>query len=66
MQELFEKASLLIVADRQNIKRINHYPSRSGRKQGMAKNRNKKTIGRVPLSGLKQNVDYDHSFILLN
>jgi hypothetical protein len=65
MQELFEKASLLIGmnSDQKILKGLTITLSgRSGRKQGMAKTVTK-TIGRVPLSGLKQNVDYDQGFV---
>lgn len=66
MQELFEKASLLLgMNSDQKILRgltITISGRLSGRKQGMAKTVTK-TIGRVPLSGLKQTVDYDQGFV---
>lgn len=62
MQELFEKANLLL--DQKILKGLTIRISGrlSGRKQGMAKTVSK-TIGVLPLSGLKQKVDYDQGFV---
>lgn len=62
MQELFEKANLLL--DQKILKGLTIKISGrlSGRKQGMAKTVSK-TIGILPLSGLKQKVDYDQGFV---
>jgi ribosomal protein S3 len=62
MQELFDRAALLL--DQKVLKGLTIKMSGrlSGRKQGMAKTVSK-TIGVLPLSGLKQTVDYDQGFV---